>query len=441
MLARAIKAREISCVEITVHTFRRIRALNPSINAIITRFQEAALNRARLADRRVCQGISSGILHGVPFTAKDSFEVAGARTTAGVRELQDYRPVRSAAAVEGLLNAGGIIAAKTNTSAMGFDWQTYNDLFGTTKNPWNLGRTPGGSSGGCAAAVAAGMSFLSIGSDLGGSIRIPAAFCGVYGHKPSLHLVPSWGHIPPYPGTAPSRSSLGVRGPIARDAADLKLALRALVFGQALHPPRRTRISDYRIGFVLDDPVYPVSADVKNILENLVGELRRAKATLSAGWPDRRILEQRYAVYAGVQSEFGRIDSAADRLWMKLKSRLFSDQAARITARRIWQRYFQGHDVFLLPVASVAAFPHDQTQPWYRRQLQTSHGPQPYLSLSFWTSFATVAGLPATAAPAGFAGGLPVGIQIVGPYYEDLTPIEFAGRLSDLVGGFRPPNM
>jgi amidase len=180
---------------------------------------------------------------------------------------------------------------------------------------------------------------------------------------------------------------------------------------------------------------------VKNILENLVGELRRAKATLSAGWPDRRILEQRYAVYAGVQSEFGRIDSAADLLWAKLKSRLFSDQAVRITARRIWQRYFQGHDVFLLPVASVAAFPHDQTQPWYRRQLQTSHGPQPYLSLSFWTSFATVAGLPATVAPAGFAGGLPVGIQIVGPYYEDFTPIEFAGRLADLVGGFRPPNM
>jgi amidase len=228
LVARAILAREISSTELIARLLRRIEDSNSHIHAIVTLLQDAALQRAREADEALARGQYWGPLHGVPCTLKDTFEMAGVRTTAGTEKLRDYVPTANSTVVDRLLAAGAIIVGKTNTPALGRDWQTYNSIFGTTNNPYDLQRTAGGSSGGCAAAVAAGFCCFSVGSDMGGSIRIPAAFCGVYGHKPSFGLIPSKGHIPSLPGKLPSPSSLGVRGPIARNPVDLALALQVL---------------------------------------------------------------------------------------------------------------------------------------------------------------------------------------------------------------------
>lgn len=469
-IARAIRGREISSHQVTAHLLRRIDELNPQINAIVTLLAESALARAQQADAALARGECWGPLHGVPCTVKDTFEMAGVRTTAGTEELRDYVPGENSMVVDRLNNAGAIILGKTNTPALGADWQTYNSIFGVTNNPRDLKRTPGGSSGGCAAAIAAGFSYLSVGSDMGGSIRIPAAFCGIYGHKPSLGLIPSKGHIPPLPGKPPSTSGLGVRGPLARNPADLALAMQVLGGPEAadsiawrwsLPAPRGARISDYRIGFMFDDLACPVSAEVRVVLDSAVEALGRAGAEIEPGWPNSLIPEHQYKVYRylslarkGVHSAGGRkaqrlsalvdeLDSdATARSWANMKKQLFSAKGASAAARHLWNEYFRTHDAFLLPVAFVPAFPHEHTEPWEDRWLQTSEGPQPYLNLPYWASFATLAGLPVTSAPAGFTpAGLPVGIQIIGPYLEDATAIDLAGRLADLAGGYRAPDI
>ena len=463
-VAEAIRKHLVSSVEITSNVLYRQQKLNPKINAIVTELGRLALDRAQKADAALARHENWGCLHGVPCTVRDTFETAGIRTTAGLRGLRDYIPRQNASVVTRLLAAGAVIVGKTNTSALGRDWQTYNDLFGVTNNPWDLTRTPGGSSGGCAAAVAAGLSYLSIGSDLGGSIRIPAAFCGVFGHKPSLDLVPSDGHIPPYPGRPRPRSSLGVRGPIARDPADLMLALEVLgrleykrraPSACALPPARRSRISDYKIGFVLDDPLCRVAPEIVTTLYSVISELRRSGAKLQHGWPSPLIPQQQHKPYrclldglgvlrretfhktADRGSEIARAATAPN--WVTFKSNLFSGLRKRLAARQLWQDFFQTYDAFLLPTVFVPAFCHDHSEPWDQRWLQSPQGPQPYLGLAFWTSFATLAGLPATVAPVGFTKErLPIGIQIIGPYFQDATPIDLASRISHMLGGFQP---
>ncbi len=465
-VARAIRAREISSHQVTSHLLRRIGEVNPRINAIVTLLAEPALDRARQADEALARGECWGPLHGVPCSVKDTFEMAGVRTTAGAEGLRDYVPTENSTAVERLIKAGAVILGKTNTPALGVDWQTYNSIFGVTNNPRDLNRTPGGSSGGCAAAVAAGLSYLSVGSDMGGSIRIPAAFCGIYGHKPSIGLVPSKGHIPPLPGKPPSTSGMGVRGPLARNPADLALAMQALggpepdesvAWRWSLPAPRGARISDYRIGFMFDDRACPVSAEVRAVLDSAVEVLGRAGVEIQPGWPSSLIPDQQYKAYRSLslarkalRSPGGRkaqrlnalMDDDTPGGWANLKKQLFSSKGAGAAARHLWREYFQTHDAFLLPATFIPAFPHDHSEPWEDRWLQTSEGPQPYLNLPYWVSFATLAGLPATCAPVGFTPqGLPVGIQIVGPYLEDAIPIDLAGRLADLMGGYSTPSL
>jgi amidase len=440
-IARAIRKREISSVEITSSLLQRIEALNPFLGALVTILSGSAVRRATKADDDLARGRCWGPLHGVPCTIKDTFETAGVRTTAGCRELCDYVPRRNAAVVDGLLSAGAIILGKTNTSALGREWQTYNELFGVTKNPWDLTRTPGGSSGGCAAAVSAGLSYVSIGSDLAGSIRIPAAFCGVYGHKTSRGLVSSAGQIPPFPGQCQSRDIPSVRGLFTRDPRDLRLVLRALNRPERnlnmLPGARRAHISDYRVGYIIDDSLCPVSGRSRSVLDDVIRALRSSGARLRYGWPSPKIVEQQRAVYQKLFSD----GSMADN-WRRLKNLLSGSRERRARARDIWQAYFETVDVFLMPASSVSAFPHDFSEPWYRRTIQTPEGPQMYLSLSFWTSFATLAGLPVTVAPVGLSNeGLPVGIQIMGSHFDDLTPIYFSERLAELIGGFQRPGI
>src|SRR5690606_37586313 len=200
---------------------------NPALNAIVATDIEAARERARAADAALAAGESWGPLHGVPITIKDTFEVAGMPTTAGAKELRDHRPSSNAVAVQRLLDAGAIVFGKTNVPLYAGDLQTYNEVYGSTSNPWDLHRTPGGSSGGAAAALAAGLTALELGSDIGGSIRTPSHFCGVCGLKPSYGIIPSRGHIPGPPGTL-SEADISVTGPMARSVDDLELALDIL---------------------------------------------------------------------------------------------------------------------------------------------------------------------------------------------------------------------
>jgi amidase len=469
--ARAIRTGRVSSVELTNRMLARIALYNPKVNAIVTLTADAALARARAADEARARGEWWGPFHGVPATIKDTFETAGVRTTAGSTTLTNHVPAGNAVVVERLRRAGVVILGKTNVPDMAGDWQSYNDVFGMSRNPWDLERTPGGSSGGEATALAAGLTYVTIGSDIGGSIRVPAHFCGVYGHKPTIGVIPLRGHVPPPPGTPPfPPSPLAVAGPLARNAADLKASIEALggpdgddglAYRWSLPAGRGARVADYRIGYVLDDRACPVSAELKPALEGTIDALRKAGATLEEGWPAGIAPDVQYATYLDLlwaafsflmradQVDAMRALAASEpdshrrrqaRAWTASPRYLSAAHSRRLAARAAWQEYFRTHDAFVMPTSFVPAFPHDQGPSLFDRRLVTPAGLREYLDLFYWISFATLTGLPATTAPVGrTASGLPVGIQIMGPYLEDATPIDIAGKLADLVGGFTPP--
>lgn len=468
--ALAVEQRRVSSVELTRLVLDRIERHNPALNAYVNVLAESALVRAKEADAALARGDRWGPLHGVPVCVKESFAIAGVPATVGLEELARHRPVRDAEAVARLRAAGAVVVGNTNVPVMLWDWQSDNPVYGTTRNPWHLGRTPGGSSGGSAAALAAGLCYLSVGSDIGGSIRIPAHFCGVYGHKPTLNVVSRRGHLPPPDAPPRPPTDLPVAGPMARGAEDLEVALRvlggpdgddAIAYRWTLPPARHERLADYRIGFVLDDPLCPVSDDVKEVLVAAVEALRRTGLKLEEGWPEGVSPREQFDTYWYLLSAFFAFDlkdedlereraKAADpdggRDILRARARVDPHkhfQAAstrRMVARAAWQSYFETHDAFLLPPDFVAAFPHDHSQPMEARRLATPRGDRDYLDQLFWISFATLTGLPATTAPVGLTReGLPTGIQILGPYLEDATPIDVARRMAGVVGGFRPP--
>ena len=290
-----MRRKVISASELLDITFQRIDLHNPKLNAIVWQDREQAQARAKQADEALAKGNASGALHGVPVTIKESFAYRGSPNTWGLPPLSDANSPRTAVAVERLESAGAIVVGKTNVPVMLGDWQSYNPIYGTTNNPWDVTRTPGGSTGGGAAALAAGLGGLTIGSDLSGSIRIPAHFCGVYGHKPSLELVSLAGFQPgPWDGSPGYPMDLAVAGPLSRSARDLALALNVLggadvdaakAWTWRLPAPRQTRLEDFRVGYVLDDAVAPVASDVGAVYEKTLAELGRAGATLERGWP------------------------------------------------------------------------------------------------------------------------------------------------------------
>jgi amidase len=459
---QALETRLISSRELTAHVFARIRQHNPSLNCFVTLLEEQAMQQASEADEARARGKVLGLLHGLPVLMKDVFLTRGVRTTSGSPRYQDYVPTEDAVVVERMKGQGAILVGKTNLPEDAGDWQSFNAVAGQSNNPWDLTRTPGGSTGGGAAALASGLGFLETGSDFAGSIRIPSHFCGVYGHKPSLDLVPTVGHVPPAPGQ-PWTNPIVVAGPLARSADDLTLGLRVLG-GPADQPalrfelprPRKTRLRDYRIGYVLDDPFAPVDGAVKEVLAGAITALRSAGATLVEGFPEGVSLATTYDLYWYITG--GITPTAAQRAQFEVLVRegrttdpmmigavashydyALRDQQ-RLLERARWQRYFQQFDAFLMPPHILPAFPHDPSLPRNERQLQTSTGPRPYRDNTKWISIASLTGLPATSAPVGLSKrGLPVGIQIMGPYYEDGTPIDIARQLTELTGGFQAP--
>ncbi len=461
--AAAIRARKISSVELTRHVFERIDKYQPKLNAFVYQMRDEALAQARRADKS-----KVGAFAGVPVMVKESFGIAGRPCTWGIPALKDSRAPANSTVVQRILDAGAVVLGATNVPLNLMDGQSYNDIYGTTNNPWDLSRTPGGSSGGTAAALAAGLGFLGLGSDIGGSIRAPAHCCGIFGHKPTLDVVSERGHAPGGGLENPGFSTLlAVAGPMARTAEDLEASLRVLggpeapdsaAYSWRLPAPRHERLREFRIGYMFEDPFSPVSSEIKPALESSVRALEKAGAKMQRGWPPGFVFSELFSNYFFLLSAFSfsvsppaekekqRAEFAASKddprapgaladfaSWQRQNTR-------RLAFRAAWQRYFQDFDAFLLPALPVPAFPHDHTEQ-SRRTLATPEGKLPYLhALISYMSVGNLTGCPATVAPAGkTATGLPVGIQILGPYLEDATPIRLAGLLAKENGGFTPP--
>lgn len=467
-LAAALRRRAIGCVDLLDLYLERVARWNPELRAVVALAADAARMRAREADAALARGEVWGPLHGLPITIKDSIEVAGMPCTSGAPPLAAHVPAATAPAARRLIEAGAVVFGKTNLPLYAGDLQTYNDVHGTTNHPWDLASSPGGSSGGAAAALAAGLCALELGSDIGGSIRNPAHYCGVYGHKPSHGIVPLRGHIPGPPGTR-REDDLGVIGPMARSPQDLALDLlagpdeaAARAWRLALPPARHRRLADHRVAVWLDDPLCPVDAEVGDVLQGAVDALARAGVSIDAkvrpvdARESRAVyLELLYGVLgagfpapllAAFDARLPQIDPADDSLaahmvrgtaqrhrdWLALHER-------RLALCARWAEFFRDHDALLAPVMPTVAIPHDHSE-LASRSVIVNGAPFPYFEQIFWAGLASVAWLPATAVPVGLArSGLPVGLQLVGPFLEDRTPLAIAAELAELVGGFRPP--
>src|SRR5579871_1373745 len=460
----AIRKKRISSVELTREMFARIDKYNPKLNAFVYQLREDAIERAKKADQELAAGKSLGPLHGVPVHIKESFAVAGHPCTWGIPALKDSKAAENSDAAARLLSAGAVLLGATNVPYYLDDWQSYNEIYGTTNNPWDVTRSPGGSSGGSAAALAAGLGYLSVGSDIGGSIRVPARFYGLFGHKPTLDLVSLQGHLPGgNPGSPDFSTLLAVAGPLARSAGDLLAALKVLggptdwdakAWKWQMPEPRAHSLKDFRVGYVIDDPIAPPTPEVKAVLENVIDKLGRAGAKMKQGWPEGLKAAELLANYKFMLEAF--LYSTAPPEEQERERKAFPDLIAaknsgalssfadwlhqdfrRLAYRAQWQAYFNQLDVFLSPVAFTAAFPHDHSEPQDHRTIATSAGPRHYSDMLNWIAPATLTGCPATVAPVGRTPqGLPVGIQIMGPFWEDATPITFADLLAKELGGF-----
>lgn len=459
-LAQALQRRRVGAQELLEAFLERIGRLNPQLNAIVTLDADRARDRAGAIDSARVRGEALPALAGIPVTVKDSFETAGLRTTCGAPQWAKHVPEINADAVQRLADAGCIVFGKSNTPIYAGDLQTYNTLFGATLNPWDHRRTCGGSSGGAATAVACRLSAFDLGSDIGGSIRTPAHFCGVYGHKPTYGLVPIRGHVPPPPGSL-LLPDLAVAGPLARNAEDLALILS--VVGDPRHRLQGANrpMPEYRAAVWIDDPEFPLDAAVREVLETAIDALGRARVQVQRRRPVDRLAElfddylrllwpittahlTPKALARLVEAAAGRpVDSwhaklaryatAAHREWLAVHER-------RERLRRRFADFFRDCDVLLMPVNPVTAFVHDHSEDLMARSITVNGGPRWYWEQLAWIAPATMTYLPATAAPAGRTrDGLPVGIQIVGQHFGDLITLDFARQMADVVGGFVSP--
>lgn len=445
--AAAVRTGEATSGELTAGMLGRIASLNPQLNAVCELDSRGALVAADRVDAEVAQGGFAGPLAGVPMTVKEAFHATGLATTWGNPGFSGEPSDWDATVVARLRSAGAVVVGKSNVAMMLGDFgQSHNPVYGTTNNPWDLGRSPGGSSGGAAAAVAAGLSYLEYGSDLVGSIRIPAAYCGIYGLKPSAGTVPLTGLQPPGPRTAPAGGlhMAGV-GPLARSPGDLRLALeatggpedaQALAYRWNLAPPRHRSRAGWTVGVVLDHPACPVTTEVGDVLSNAVDALARSGVAIRHGWPagiDPVRVAESFGVQVGAYLASVEPGGTLDGLDYLAHERF------RLGVRAAWADQVRETDVFLCPVTFCPPFPHD-ARPFQERTIDTPQGPRPYTDQPFWITHASLAGLPALAAPSGrTASGLPVGIQVVGPLHEDDTVITFAELMAEVVGGFVPP--
>jgi amidase len=447
----AIRGRELSAQEVFECYAARIERLNPAINAIVTLDLERASRDAKTIDERLARGDDVGPLAGAVMTIKDAIAVGGMRSTGGAVELRDHIPADDAPAVASLRAAGAVIVGKTNVPRWcNAETETHNELFGTTNNPWDLGRSVGGSSGGSAAAVAAGLSSADLGTDIGGSVRIPSHYCGTYALKPSFGVVPQLGYLS-HLGAGQVGADMNVFGPITRSADDLALLLDvltrpnpedALAWQIALPEPRHSRLADLRIGTWFDEQDMPVAASYRALLERAVDALRDAGARVEASHPPVGFREQLdlWMALAGsaaspsLPKDIRDAASGTHLRWLRNHER-------RAELRDRWRAWFDDHDVLLCPVVLTTAPPHDlEGDPFARTIDVDGVARNIMMEIPQWTGLANVVGYPACVAPIGRTDeGLPVGMQIVTPYLRDQESIELARHLERALGGFEVP--
>lgn len=467
---RALQDKEISSVELLAAMVDRIERFNPQVNAVVEQDLEQAMVEAAAADDERMTDDRLGPLHGLPMTVKDTWETADLTTTAGAPELKEHVPERDADVIRMLRRDGAIVWAKTNVPLLAGDHQSYNKLHGITRNPWNLERTAGGSSGGAAVAVACGFTTAEIGSDIGGSIRQPAAFNGVFGLKTTHGLVSGRGHVPGMPETR-RLNDLGVYGPIARSCGDLRLLLESITRSRSFVDSPNARlnrskpdidVADLRVGVWADDPVAPVDSSITAAIEAAAADLGAAGARIDmeirpttssaelheiyskllssetvADQSDdqfNRLVEIAASGKTGLAAESARRATMSHRDWIK------ADEA-RWQIEEEWYRLFESVDVVIAPVAPCVAFPHDTETSYFNRTLTVNGEPQPYAGLTFWSGIATMPLLPAVTVPIGMTDdGLPIGMQVIGPRWSEYTLLDIAEEFASVLGQqFTPP--
>ncbi|HAQ42940.1 MAG TPA: amidase [Acidimicrobiaceae bacterium] len=435
-----VRSGELSSRELTEHFIERIERLDPEINAVVTRDFEVALKEADDADEQRQKGKSVGALHGIPITVKDALETRNLRSTGGAIELRDNVPDRDAAVVASLRKEGAIVMGKTNLPRWSGDIQSYNEIFGTTNNPWDLSRGPGGSSGGAAAAVAMGFTSFEIGTDIGGSIRFPAAFNGIWGHKPSFGVIPTTGYLD-HPKGGLNEADINVFGPLARSSTDLDFLLDIM---QRNSPPWIPQLQDppadpekLRVGAWLDDPFCPVDQEVRAHLEKVVNELeshgisidRSARPQID---PEEAAMLGLWLVQRAI-SQSTDSDGPGHRIWLDRHVR-------REEIRLKWAKFFDDYDAIIMPVSFVPPFEHQQDGDFANRTLVCNGQTRNYVDLVKWTTMVGMAYLPSTVPPTGIGpSGLPIGCQVVGAYGSDKLTISLAGRIGELMGDYQPP--
>jgi amidase len=468
-LAQMIRDREISSVELTDYYIDRIVKYDDQLNAVVVKDFDRAREVAREKDRQLASGIEAGPLHGVPMTIKESYDIEGLPTTWGVPAFAGNVASSDAEAVIGFKDAGAVFMGKTNVPLNLADFQSYNEIYGTTNNPWDTSRIPGGSSGGAAAALAAGLTGLECGSDIGGSIRNPAHFCGVYGHKPTWGILPPQGHALPPMLASPD---IAVCGPLARSAEDLALALDLLTGPEPLDrpgwkldlpAPARKSLADYRVAIWPTDEISPVAQEVADRAVRIGETLARLGAKVSDTARPAFDVREGHRNYLSLLNSIMSAALAPDEFAALQKSAAESDpddlsdpavmlraaalphrdwlrhNNAREHLRHAWRAFFDEWDILICPQTATPAFEHDHS-PFADRNLKVDGDDQPYFQQLFWAGVVTVAYLPSTVFPTGPSlTGLPIGLQAVSAEYNDRVTIDFTRLLAREIGGFQPP--
>jgi len=466
-LAAAIKNRDVSSLELLEEYIERIAKYDQKINAVVVHDYERGREAAQAADAALARGEDLGPLHGVPMTIKEAYDIAGLPTTWGIPDFRDNIATTDADSVRRLKSAGAVFFGKTNVPLNLGDFQSFNEIYGTTNNPWDLTRTPGGSSGGSSAALAAGLTALEAGSDIGGSIRNPAHFCGIYGHKPTWGVVSDEGHSLPG-GYAPA--DIAVVGPMARSAEDLALSMdivagsgRTDTRGWQLNLPRptRTRLSEYRVAIMANHEQAPVATEMAERVQAVGDLLAGLGATVSDVARPQIDFAESFEIYSsllwgvmsqglseeekqelragpgavdesGISADFARFAVQEHGQWLA-----YSNQRFRL--RKAWDAFFNDWDILICPQMATDAFPHDHGD-YMGRTLKVDNEDQDYFQQLFWAGTVTVAHLPSTVFPTGPSKkGLPIGLQAVSAEYNDYITIDFARLMANEMGGFVPP--
>jgi len=470
-LARLIREGIVPAVAVVEAFLAQIAAHNPALNAIVTLDEEGARRRAEQADVALAEGKIWGPLHGVPVTVKDVFETAGMRTTSSHRSLADYIPEQDATVVARLRYAGAILLGKSNLPDFAAGIQCNSPLFGITNNPWDQQRTPGGSSGGEAAAVAAGLTALGLGSDIGGSIRLPAHFCGLFALKPTDHRVSNAGHIPPPPGSINPVRHMAANGPLARSVSDLRLGLSVIAGPDGrdldvapvplIDMPKRP-LATLRFAWSDDFGGVPVSAETREALAQLAADLQQAGCLVERQNPADFDFQDAWRTYGQIYGAmiYSAMPGVPRFFIRRLGPLMFRDpifQSAARSATASAQTYFaaldrrdrlinslerflSGYDAWLCPVASVPAFEHRDPKQLAAPIDVDGHKVPGSLAGLGYTSIFNLTGHPAVVAPLTRSkDGLPIGVQLIGRRWGEMALLNTAEALTDISGPFRRP--